>query len=324
MKKDKKDKRISEYEVLYFSKDLDVPFVPKREKKRKENEIKEKMMNLVKVRNSIVEKIETSENKKILIEKILEIDKSLKEMNNLLYDDNPVFNIRPIKVKDWYEFEFAREVIFGKKNEYLNINDVDSMVKIMSMNEIDLFIYLISEHKENKINQYKFSRLMKLVCDFNVETLDVYEENSKKILVINDSIELENEDFVFFRDIIGYYNIQDYKPSFYENNDIRKEITTYNNVMMRKYEIPTLEKRINVLSVLSHIKEKDIYEMTIRRFLMTDETANDILEWAVNKIVEGGGHFKFKEEIPHYKFKPKKQKVEGGFVPLEELRKKIA
>ena len=304
-------------EFKYFSRDLPVPFSTEQYIERRTKEF----LDTKKVMLALIDrKIKTEDEAN---EKLDEMLKEMKEKLLGLMQDEPQIKINPILVKELYEFNYCKSMLFFQKNEYIDIYDIDSMVRVMSMNEIDLLVYLLNEHKDKKDNQQKFSMVFDMVCDTPVKTIDVLNDDGRTKLVINDDIVFTNDDFVKFRDIVGYYNISDYKPRFYINNDVKREIESYNNLKFKEYKPLTLEKQVNVLSILAHIKESEIYDMSLRRFYLTDESATDILEWSVNRIVEGGGHFTFKTPIEHYKYKKRSKNDNYGFVPLQEMQSKI-
>lgn len=298
---------------LYFAQDLPVPFNTEIYDKEHKDKIKQLEDAVNKVQQHLINNPynhKTLELQDNLTQQLLdEIDKYTPEME--LY---------PILVKDYEIFMSCASCILLDKNDSIDMNNPDQMVEILQMSNLDYFIF-VGKRDERTFSQ--FTQLLSLVLKKNVSSKNLsktVDKFGKTILVVNDEYYLNEKDFDNLKDIIGFYNLPSYNNKF-QNKDILEEIRKTNYLKMKNEEEISFEEKVTTLSCLTHMNESDIWNMSFRRFNLKFLKSNEILNYTINRIIEGGGQVKFKEPIRNYLYK---RSTDFGFVDLDNFKKKVS
>lgn len=301
-------------ERLYFAQDKSVPFSTALYEKEHKNKINQLQKTVVDLQKKILENPYNH--------KLIELQEhTFNLLSKAINDFVPELQIYPIILKDYEQFMSSVGCILLDKNDSIELSDPDQIVEILQMSYLDYLIYAGKKDKSGRIfNQ--LANLLSLTLKENVYSKDLYKTKDslgKTLLVVNDKYYFNENDFDDFKDIVGYCNLPSYSNKF-QNKDILEEIRRINYLKMGHEEEISFEEKVTTLSCLTHMPEKDIWEMTFRRFNMKFSKSNEILHYTINKLVEGMGQFKFKRPIQNFLTKPK---ADIGLVDLDNFTDKI-
>lgn len=297
---------------LYFAQDLPVPYSSEMYNKR----YLDKVEPLEKAVFSLQQKLISNPYN----QKLLELQNSLTEqLTNAIKEHIPEMELYPLLVKDYEMFMSCVSCILLDKNDSIDLNNPDQMVEILQMSNLDYFIF-VGQQNEKVFSQ--FTQLLSLVLRKNVsmkvlsKTVDRF---GKTILIVNDEYYLNEKDFDDIKDIIGYCNLPSYSNKF-QNKDILEDIRKTNHLKMGNQEEISFEEKVTTLSCLTNMSENEIWNMSFRRFNLKFFKANEILNYTINRIIEGSGQVKFKEPVRNYLYK---HETKLGFVDLDSFKNKI-
>lgn len=138
---------------------------------------------------------------------------------------NGKIDIYPIMVKDWSLFESSLSVLQIDKNNTDNIEQIQ-------MSYMDFLFHLIEQDE-----QYKNMLVTVLLMSFRAEHIGFIRESNKPYIIVADdkqiiTAKISAKEFNKIKDIIFYYNINDYND-IDVSEDIRKLAQEYYKIKRR-------------------------------------------------------------------------------------------
>ena len=171
---------------------------------------------------------------------------------------------------------------------------------------------------------YKGEKDEKEDFDINIK-YRTNEETKQKELVVND-VAITVEDFNLLRQIIMYQNLPDYKDDSYVDPEMRADQKKKQEILAKKNKAgsATLERKIVCVAAKSNYKINEIYELSIRKFLMLLSAIDDAMNYECTRIGLMTGMVSMKEPIEHWIYKSDPEDIYGDkAVTLDDIQKDI-
>ena len=182
--------------------------------------------------------------------------------HNFFYFDEPVEysleNHQTIKI---YPVPLRQSEYFLNSKDILEV-DKNSMpdVKIIQMSYLQ---FLVEVLLQNDINKSKFLNILKICLKFETPLLGL-DENKKIVLADrNMDVVINSKEFDDIKRIILYQNIVDYDDE-YVNPELKKKLDEEAYLKSRNIEIPSLERKIAIITAHTGISKLSQLEMTYR------------------------------------------------------------
>ena len=133
-------------------------------------------------------------------------------------------------------------------------------------------------------------------------------QTKKHHLYINGQV-IDKDDYNRLRYIVLYQNFPDYRDDSWVDPDIKKDYEEKMRLDRQKNDVhATLEKKIVALYVATHTPFHEIYDMTIRKFVMALTTVDDLINYKIMKTASMSGFVQLPKgyTIEHWIYKPDK------------------
>ena len=147
-------------------------------------------------------------------------------------------------------------------------------------------------------------------------------QTNQKELVI-DGVVVGNEDFNRLRQIVLYQNLPDYQDDSWVDSQLKADEEKKRELLRKKNNVSaTLEKKIVCVSAKSCYKIEELYDMTIRKFLMLLTAIDDALTYEATRVGMMTGMVSMKEPPEHWIYK-KNDSMYGKASTLDAYKEKI-
>lgn len=197
----------------------------------------------------------------------------------------------PIKVKDHEEFLFYASSLMIEKN---SIKDPVLAIKAISMKYLD-WMYEINNKDNNLI--MLFDGLLRLVLNKKDSQMEYSKDKSGNAFFrVEDSV-YYGEDFDIIRNIIAEQNMLDLPDEKIQKN-VREALEEARRFKQKlnKNKMASFEEQMVALSVYMGIEIEKIYEMTIRKFLISIKRANQLIMSNIYLTASLSGFVSFKDK----------------------------
>ena len=255
-------------------------------------------------------------------------------MDNVPYElkDGGLIYIKPILVKDYLRYSWAKEILSIEKNE---INDIE----IIQMSYLEFLIKKV--FTMNKELEDKLRWLIKLCMD---EDYVAFVDNKVYICEQDTTIKaiIRPKEFDDISKIIQSQNdpnyddryvspevkelMQDQYNFIYLRLILRRSFNNYQKGWYKtKYSnitSPTLEKKKAFVSSKTSKTFKELNELPYREFELIYDACKDSEIYIGQKIIQGSYKYDVKEDIKHPLFEPKKDPYEELFTDTSTLASK--
>lgn len=197
----------------------------------------------------------------------------------------------PVKVKDYEEFLFYATALMIEKN---SIKDPVLAIKAISMKYLD-WMYEISTKENNFIGL--FDGLLRLVLNKKDSQMEYnIDKSGNAFFRIENSI-YYGEDFDIIRNIIAEQNMLDLPDEKIQKN-VREALEEARRFKQKlnKNKMASFEEQMVALSIYMGIEIEKIYEMTVRKFLISIKRANQIIMSNIYLTASLSGFVSFKDK----------------------------
>ena len=254
--------------------------------------------------------------------------------------------IKPILVKDFYQFVNAKNILNIDKNKipdveiiqmtYLRfltlmiVENEDMREDFLTILALTLGLKYDSEKRNTsfKPNEVLAQQTRKNESYFYINGWDVafrIRENETwlQLYVGDDMVEINDSQFDDLKNIILFQNIYDY-DDMEMSDDFRRVIEEYYALKNKDIIIPTLEDRLMAVVVSSGYTLEQLYNMPLRLFDALFEYSVSKLEYQVNKLIINLAQGKIKGfNLSHWVYKTKKDKSSEVFTNAQDLVNKF-
>lgn len=331
------DKYIQQYSFF----DHPVPFSTNEFITKKQSSIKSNLEQL-----NVLESMSKSQRTKDVEDMIVTLKDNVEQLKSrkdeiLLY---------PVSLEDYNEFLSSLWILQIRKEDALyqpkslpeSIGDFSEEMKdlvsnfqqsnmtieqqqlIISMSNLDFVCLQHQLYGVNDLSKLGVSTVLDSITnifkfvlraqDINCQLVFIDNSNCLTISLGEKKIHIFAEDWDNLRKIISAQNIPGYDDE-YVTPDVRIEQNKIASIKSREYEQPTMERRVAVVSCLTGISPKDVFQMTARRFLLEEGVALDINSYN-NQFLAMVNGAKFDGGIEHFLYK-KKKLIPEGFSDLD-------
>ena len=260
----------------------------------------------------------------------------------------PLYNlqVKPILVRDFFQFNNAKDVLDIEKNKIPDINIIQMtylrflltiMIEQDGFKEDFLTILALSlgakydATKRNpsfEPNEILTQQIRKDESEVWVNGWDVRFRVSDDRVVLclyddEDLVEIDDAQFDDLRKVILLQNIYKYDDTEM-SDDFRRVVEEYYRLKNKDIVLPTLEDRLMAVCVSSAYKLEELYTMPLRLFDALLEYSVDKLEYQVNKLIVNLAQGKVEGlHLSHWVYKTKKDKYSEIFTDAQDLVKKV-
>ena len=254
--------------------------------------------------------------------------------------------VKPILVRDFFQFNNAKDVLDIEKNKIPDIN-------IIQMTYLRFLLTIIIEQdgfKEDFLTILALSLGVKYDAtkrNPSFEPNEILTQQTRKgesevwingwdvrfrlsddrvILCLYDDedlVEIDDAQFDDLRKVILLQNIYKYDDTEM-SDDFRRVVEEYYRLKNKDIVLPTLEDRLMAVCVSSAYKLEELYAMPLRLFDALLEYSIDKLEYQVNKLIVNLAQGKVEGlHLSHWVYKTKKDKYSEIFTDAQDLVKKV-
>lgn len=217
--------------------------------------------------------------------------------------ENGTINISPIKLRQSEIFLVSSNILAVNKNELPS-------VEIIQMSYLEFVIKVLLSDRQN---QDKLVNILKYCLNIEKPSV-IFDEKGKPSIVDNDTgCVIKSKHFEDIRRIIMYQNILHYDDK-YMNPELKKAIAETNELKNKNLVIPSLERKMAIITAHCGITKKEQLEMTYRSHSMLFEEVCGEIEFTTTRAIALYGG----TEIDHWIFKKIKNKFDGYITNIED------
>ena len=272
--------------------------------------------------------------------------------------DEPVpfkkdLKLYPVTVKNYNEFLLCSECCTLNKN-----NSEDGV----RLTHLGYLITLMKSEEGKRLSMY-FSRLLEMVfhikngircaacgdiitfeqymqmsdeerenyqckCGKNEfeEVIKYYTNDKGKLELKVQGVKITSKDFNRFRQIVMYQNLPDFKDDSMVDAEIREDQRLKQEILAKQNGgaiSASLEKKIIGVSINSNYKMNELYDMTIRKFLIMLSTIDDLIVYQSDRLARMSGLVSCKEPLEHWLYKKKKSSIYGEAVSEDSYTNQV-
>lgn len=165
--------------------------------------------------------------------------------------------------------------------------------------------------------------------DANIKYKLNEDTKQREVLIYKDfknPIVMTSEDFDRFRQIVMYQNLPDYKDDSWVDPDMREDQREKQRLLAKKNNGATasLERKIVCVAAKSNYTIKEIYELTMRKFIMLLSVIDDAMNYECTRIGLMTGMVSTKEPIEHWVYKKESDDLYGDGITVDSMQAKIS
>lgn len=215
-------------------------------------------------------------------------------------------NIYPVSVQESEIFLSSIDIISIDKN-------IVSDVNIIQMSYLQFIIELI---RNNESLKQKLVNIL-IICLHLKWPEIIYKENRPCIYDKELDITITSKHFDEIKRIILYQNLVHYDDE-YINPDVKKAIDDYEKIKSRNIELPTLERKISLITSHTGLSKSEQLKMSFRAHsLLFEEMRNEIEYTLIKPLALYSGKGK---ELEDLFFRNKKDKFDKYFVKESDYK----
>ena len=225
--------------------------------------------------------------------------------------DGNTLNILPVYVQDFAVFYHSVGILKIDKNalnkvEYIQMKYLQFLFEVM--------------FPQDKFYIQQFINIINLCLDLKKAMINADGHGKVYIYDEEKQIKIDAKDFDEISRIIMYQNFYRYDDS-YVNPDVQRAMREVDELKGKAYEEISLERKEAIITAHTGISKKDLEEMTYRSFSMLfDEVCGEVEFTTTREIALFAGKG---DEIEHWIYKKKKNKMDGYFVTTEQYAKSM-
>ena len=260
----------------------------------------------------------------------------------------PLYNlqIKPVLVRDFFQFNNAKDILQIEKNKIPNID-------IIQMTYLRFLLMIILENEEFKEdlltiltlslgvkydatkrnpsyspNEILTQQTRKNEVELWINGWDIkFRLNDEEVTLClyekDNLIEISDAQFDDIRKVILFQNVYRYDDTEM-SDDFRRVVEEYYRLKNKDVVLPTLEDKLMAVCISSPYKIEELYNMPLRLFDALLECSIDKLEYQVNKLIVNLAQCKVEGlNLSHWVYKTKKDKYSEIFTDAQDLVKKV-
>ena len=217
--------------------------------------------------------------------------------------------IYPISLKNSSFFLSSVDLLLVDKNE-------SSDVKIISMSYLQYIVDVLIP--TNAVKKQQFINIL-LLC-LNFQYPKVLKDKRGRPQLIDKDIVVTAQDFEDIKTIILYQNLLNYNDE-YINPDIKKVMSEIDYLKNKDIEVPTLERKIAIISAHTGISKSQQLEMTLRSHSLLFEEVCGEIKYLISKPIAIWNNQS--DKVEDWIFKNKTNKMSKYFTDTQSYAQSI-
>jgi len=166
-----------------------------------------------------------------------------------------------------------------------------------------------------------------LLCECGeklVETIKYKENDQKKVIFIFDGVEIDSKEFNKLRKYIMYQNLPDFKDDSWVDKAVRDDQAARAELKSRGSGTATLERKIIGVCTNTHWRIDEVYNLSIRKFLMILGMIDDVMEYTITRtgLMSGFASLPKGQTLEHWLYK-KDEGMYSKAVSADEYKNQI-
>lgn len=118
-----------------------------------------------------------------------------------------------------------------------------------------------------------------------VATIYTKKDDKGKLVLVLDGHEITSADFDRLRQIVLFQNLPDYRDESWVDPSLKRDREMKMELERKQNDVhASVEKKIVCLSISTHYKFSEIYDMPIRKFTMALSTVDDLINYQITKL----------------------------------------
>jgi len=265
-------------------------------------------------------------NKSSYPEEVKKLENKLNQTKQDILDeeyDKYELQMFPIKMTDYnFFFTFSRVLMYEKNVPNIYGDDVESYCKAIGMS----YLMWLIEYAQNGALPSAMSEvlaIMSLSFQIEIKSFVYYVKNQLPYIEVNEKYIFDSDDFDSFRKILVYQTLDEKVIDFKNEAQLEKE--RVDEFKSRGTISPNIEQQVVAFCASKRCKKSDVFEMSIREFMLESKMIRAIEEYDLTKIGIMSGAVSFKnpnDGLEHYLFRNARNGMEG-FVSADEMTAKI-
>lgn len=222
-----------------------------------------------------------------------------------------------------YKLQKLFEIIFHIKNglkcshcghvvAYEDREFKDFVSAIQNLSDTDLL------NKENypqllcpKCQGKEFVEMIKIIKD----------EKTDKFCFLVDGKKISKKDYDLLRQLVLFQNYPDYRDDSWIDPTLKKDHEEKLRLEQQNNDIyASIEKKVVCLSISTHYKFEEIFDMSIRKFTMALSTVDDLINYKIMRTAVSSGFVSLPEDkkIEHWIYKPLKDMYGDSYKTVDQ------
>ena len=162
----------------------------------------------------------------------------------------------------------------------------------------------------------------KLIVDFSPKLTALGHEVD---VFIFDGVELTSQEFNQMRKYIMYQNLPDFKDDSWVDKAVRDDQAARNELKSRGSGTASLERKIIGVCTHTHWRIDEVYNLSIRKFLMVLGMIEDIIDYTTTKtgLMSGFVSLPKGEHLDHWLYKKDNGSIYGKAVDADSYKSQI-
>lgn len=225
-----------------------------------------------------------------------------------------------------YKIQKLCEICFHIKNG-IKCLDCGQLIEYSSP-EFRTWVQALQKIQQETPEEGKTPEVPKLICpncgkDKYIETIKIIQDQETgKLKLLIDGQEVSKQDFDRLRQIILYQNFPDYQDDSWVDPEVKKDYEERMRLERKQNDVhATLEEKIVCLAVATGFRFPDIYDMTIRKFTMSLQRVDDLINYKIMKqaVYSGFAQLPKGKSIEHWIYKPDKDMYGDAYKTTDEI-----
>ena len=162
--------------------------------------------------------------------------------------------------------------------------------------------------------------------DFDVNIKYITNPNTKQREIVINGISITPKEFDRLREIVMYQNLPDYKDDSWVDPEVREDQREKQRLLAKKNKagVATLERKLVCASAKSCYKIDDLYNLTMRKFIILLSAIDDAMNYECTRIGLMTGMVTMKDPIEHWIYKQEDADIYGTATDASSFKNKVS
>ena len=155
------------------------------------------------------------------------------------------------------------------------------------------------------------------------EMIKAVQGDDKRYSLIIDGHAINKADFNKFRQIVLYENFYDYADDSWVDPSLKRDHDERIRLEQQRNDLhASIEKKVVCLSIATHYKFAEIYDMSVRKFSLALATVDDLINYKIMKqvVMSGFASLPKGQTIEHWIWKPNRDMYGDAYKTLDAVK----